>query len=393
MTILVASGLTRRPSQREIGLLVTPEFRRRFHGRLIVHDAESEELVEIGSVAGSGRRVTARSPTATSIVTVTAAESVLHGGAGRAARRGVARSSCAPAARPRSSRLGLPGLAARASSSNELLAKRPPLFGVSLVLNLPRVLRRLPLSTRTRSSGSPARSSVPASRSSPRPAQEDHRARARRAHRRRGLRRQPLDRPQRGAPARDRVQGRTDSTSRSTRSSIGIPPTTPFLPRERPNPISAAYLGLGLALRLWRNAFPVVARAERRFSSTTCARSRTHPDALPRALRATRAAPAIARLLAAASGGARRSARARGLSSRPDGASRSSRFAPGAPASRRVSQLGSVLIAGCRTRTPRASSASSRCTGSARRSRWRAAAEPGASASCSSPPYFPAARA
>ena len=48
MTILVASGLRRRPSPREIGLLVAPEFRRRFRGRLIVHDAESEELVELG---------------------------------------------------------------------------------------------------------------------------------------------------------------------------------------------------------------------------------------------------------------------------------------------------------------------------------------------------------
>ena len=38
---------------------------------------------------------------------------------------------------------------------------------------------------------------------------------------------------------------------------IGIPPTTPFMPRERPNPVSAAYLGLGLALRLWRNAPPI----------------------------------------------------------------------------------------------------------------------------------------
>jgi hypothetical protein len=38
---------------------------------------------------------------------------------------------------------------------------------------------------------------------------------------------------------------------------IGTPPTTAFLPRERPNPVSAAYLGLGLALRLWRDSFPV----------------------------------------------------------------------------------------------------------------------------------------
>jgi hypothetical protein len=39
---------------------------------------------------------------------------------------------------------------------------------------------------------------------------------------------------------------------------IGIPRTTPHLPRERPNPLLASYLGLGLALRLWREAFPLV---------------------------------------------------------------------------------------------------------------------------------------
>jgi hypothetical protein len=39
---------------------------------------------------------------------------------------------------------------------------------------------------------------------------------------------------------------------------VGVPGTTPYLPRERPNPLLAAYLGLGLALRLWRDAFPIV---------------------------------------------------------------------------------------------------------------------------------------
>jgi hypothetical protein len=38
---------------------------------------------------------------------------------------------------------------------------------------------------------------------------------------------------------------------------VGIPRTTHFLPRERPNPLAAAYLGLALALRLWRDGFPV----------------------------------------------------------------------------------------------------------------------------------------
>jgi len=39
---------------------------------------------------------------------------------------------------------------------------------------------------------------------------------------------------------------------------IGIPRTTLYLPRERPNPLSAATIGLGLALRLWRDSFPIV---------------------------------------------------------------------------------------------------------------------------------------
>jgi len=39
---------------------------------------------------------------------------------------------------------------------------------------------------------------------------------------------------------------------------LGIPSATPYLPRERPNPLLAAYLGLGLGLRLWRDAFPIV---------------------------------------------------------------------------------------------------------------------------------------
>jgi len=38
---------------------------------------------------------------------------------------------------------------------------------------------------------------------------------------------------------------------------IGVPATTPYLPRERPNPVLTAYLALGFALRLWRDRFPL----------------------------------------------------------------------------------------------------------------------------------------
>src|SRR5207253_2018855 len=48
LTIVVAGGLLRRTSPREIGLLFPPEFRRRFRGRIVVHDAEAEDLVEVG---------------------------------------------------------------------------------------------------------------------------------------------------------------------------------------------------------------------------------------------------------------------------------------------------------------------------------------------------------
>src|SRR5205823_2772873 len=58
---------------------------------------------------------------------------------------------------------------------------------------------------------------------------------------------------------------------------VGIPPTTPHVPRESPNPLLAAYLALGLALRLWRDAFPLadggtlifVHRFDRRFAHPT----------------------------------------------------------------------------------------------------------------------------
>ncbi|MFN2628701.1 MAG: lactate racemase domain-containing protein, partial [Gaiellaceae bacterium] len=39
-TIIVAGGLARRAGQRELETLVTPEFARRFHGHVVVHDAE-----------------------------------------------------------------------------------------------------------------------------------------------------------------------------------------------------------------------------------------------------------------------------------------------------------------------------------------------------------------
>ena len=78
-----------------------------------------------------------------------------------------------------------------------------------------------------------------------------------------GVRRDPVGRARRGARAqrRDRVGDR--STRPLDAICIGIPRTTPFLPRERPNALVGAMLGLGYALRLWRDAFPVRRRRHR----------------------------------------------------------------------------------------------------------------------------------
>src|SRR5712691_9732934 len=48
-TILVAAGLGRRPGRRAVESLVTPQFARRFHGEVTVHDAEDPALVELGA--------------------------------------------------------------------------------------------------------------------------------------------------------------------------------------------------------------------------------------------------------------------------------------------------------------------------------------------------------
>ena len=80
MTILVAGGLFRRTTPREIGLLVPPDFRRRFKGRVLVHDAEAEDIVELGVAGNVTLRVNPALVETDLVVTATAAETVLHGG-------------------------------------------------------------------------------------------------------------------------------------------------------------------------------------------------------------------------------------------------------------------------------------------------------------------------
>ncbi len=257
-TILVAGGLQRRTTPREIGLLVPPEFRRRFRGRVLVHDAECADLVDVGAVGNVPVRVSRALVETDLVVTVTAAETVLDGGpsallkaSGREALRAAGALSLLETSGSQGWRLAL--------QLERLLAERLPVTGVSIVLNLPDV-------------GGPFAGV---------PYDEQALDRLVRSRLRRGVgllpgfvRRSVIERVPRDVTAAS-VFGGTPSAAHAEALVraialkgvqldepvdavvIGIPPVTPFVPREAPNPLSAAYLGLGLALRLWRNAFPL----------------------------------------------------------------------------------------------------------------------------------------
>ena len=79
-TLLVAGGLTRRAGNEQLETLVSPEFARRFHGHVEVHDVEREDLVELGAAGSIALRVHPALVRTDVVVVVTAAETVLHGG-------------------------------------------------------------------------------------------------------------------------------------------------------------------------------------------------------------------------------------------------------------------------------------------------------------------------
>jgi hypothetical protein len=349
VTILVAGGLLRRTSPREIGSLVPPGFRRRFRGRVIVHDVEAEDLVDLGDAGEIWLRVNPALVETDLVVTVTAAETVLHGGP--AALLAATGSESLIAAEsvsllePSTSRGWL-----LARELERRLLDRVPVTGVSLVLDTPRLtgpvagypyeqeaIERL-LSSRLRRAFQRAPGAV----------------------RLRGLESLPRTISTAAVFGGTPSVAHAEALLRGTLFKgtelgepvdavvIGVPPTTPFLPRERPNPVSAAYLALGLALRLWRNAPPVVADGTivlthplpRRFPRPTQTpyrglfadpRSATDPDAVADA---ERTAASDERLIAEYRAG---------HSSHPLQPFAEWRACHGA-----ASRAGAVLIAGCR---------------------------------------------
>ncbi len=255
-TLLVAGGLGRRAGHRDLELLVPPELARRYRGRVEVHDAERDDLVEIP--ADRPLRVHPALVEADVVVPVTAAETVLNGGP----------AALLAAADPQSLRAANAYSLLETSGSSgwrlalgleRALAPRVPLLGVSLTLNTPTlggVLHGYPHDRETvnRIANFPLRGLfglVPG------------------PVRRGVLRRLPSELsaaavfagPPSVAHAEALLRGveakATTLEERLDVICIGVPHTTAMLPREAPNPTSAAYLALGLALRLWRDEFPV----------------------------------------------------------------------------------------------------------------------------------------
>src|SRR5439155_7403410 len=237
-TILVAGGLARRTSQRELEALVTPELARRFHGNVVVHDVEDPELATLDSTSRPPLRINRALADSDLVVAVTAAETVLHGGPAA-----LMAASGADALRAAGAYSLLETTASQgwhlAVALERSLGRRVPILGVSLVLNHPEVsgaLRGYPYDPAAleRIAGSPLRFLYGAP---PEALQRDVLRSLRThitvaaafggppsvAHAEALLRAVELRRAELAAPLDALV--------------IGVPRTTPYMPRERPNPL------------------------------------------------------------------------------------------------------------------------------------------------------------
>jgi hypothetical protein len=258
-TILVAGGLGRRLGRTELERLFPPRLARSFRGRVVVHDAEAPELVPIATWGEHVVRVHRVLVETDLVLMVTAAETVVHGGPATLL-------AACDAATTRTL-AGTDSLLEAASAPEwdlalaveSAIAGTTPLVGVSLALDHPRLtgaLRGYPDDDRvvesiTRSWSRTVFSFLPGA-----------------------LRRGVLDRQPRslaptaafaGPPSIAHAETLLRGVAlRGTALAdpvdalvVGVPWVGPHMPREPTNPITAAAIALGLALRLRRDAFPV----------------------------------------------------------------------------------------------------------------------------------------
>jgi hypothetical protein len=351
-TILVAGGLARRPRRKELAALVSPRFARSFRGEVVVHDVEDEGLVELGAADGVPLRAARALVETDAVVTVTAAESVLHGGPAALLAAGGAEALRGANAESLLQTSGSSGWEL-ALAMERALAARVPLIGLSLTLDRLRVAEtafgypydpaslerivRSPLTQVFRRLPGPLR--MTALRSLPvglgasaafagQPSVAHAEALLRAVELRSARLDQPLD-----------------------AVCLGIPRSTPHLPRERPNPLLATYLGLGLALRMWRDEPPVapggtailVHRFHRHFSNPTQKPYRAF-------FAATRSGP-DPEAIAAAERSAREDARSLDAYRAGHGCHPLLPFADWAGCQPQLGRLGTVVIGACRDAT------------------------------------------
>jgi hypothetical protein len=258
-TLLVACGLARRASQRDVTTLVTPELARSFRGKVSVHDAADPALVLLDDTERPAISV-ARDLLETDLVVVlSAAETVLHGGpatllaaANAEAQRRATADSLLETSGSKGWRL--------ATRLERALTARVPVFGVSLLLNHPQPgggpLRGYPYDA-----DAVERIASRAFRLTVSTAPDPLRRRVLRSLRAERTTVAVLAGPPSVAHAEALLRGieLKHATLPEPLDAIvlAVPGSTPLLPREPGNPLTVTHAALVHRLGLWRDAFPV----------------------------------------------------------------------------------------------------------------------------------------
>ncbi len=256
-TVLVAGGLERRAGRRELEVLLPPARARGFRGTVVVHDVEHKSLRRLQG-ADRELRVSPQLLDTDLVVTVTSAETVLHGGPA------VLLGACGPAEPREATAESLLEPAGShgwrlATALESRLALNAPLMGVSLILDHARgsgryrgwpwdeaTVERLGRSWLRR-----AHNATPAS--------------IRRATLQRLDRRLDVFTALSGPPSIAHAEALLRGTSLRA-AEVAAPFDTIVVPvawesahqpRSRVHAITAAHVGLGLAMRLWRDRPPL----------------------------------------------------------------------------------------------------------------------------------------
>jgi len=257
VTILVAGGLARRAGRRELAALLRRDQAREFRGAIVVHDCEAEDLRRIDA-GDHPTRIHGALLDTDLVVTVGAGETVLHGGATALVDATVPGTMRAARTASLLEATGASGLRL-AATLEAALGRTVPVVGLALVLDRPHGTgfgRGAPWHPETLEAGGPAplRRLLNASPASVR--------RRVLAHARREL---EIVAALGGLPSVAHAEALVRGTA--VRSVVVAQPLDTIvvplpweglhLPREPLNPITAAALGLGHALRLWRNRPPL----------------------------------------------------------------------------------------------------------------------------------------